>query len=66
MPHTDYFRRQAELCAELSDIAGGNETALRFRLLALHMLLKAADAMDDPDGTTTAGRGAPDTLRYTK
>jgi hypothetical protein len=66
MTRPDYFRKQAELCAQLAEVAGGNDTALRFKLLALNMLLKAADAMDDLDGTTTAGRGAPDTLSYTK
>jgi len=65
MSRTDYFCRQAELCAQLANVASVDDVALRFQLLALDMLLKAADALDDLQAST-AGGGAPDIFRRTK
>jgi hypothetical protein len=67
MPNFDYFRKQAELCSQLADVSSGDDLARRFKLLALDMLLKAADAMDELDeSTAVAGRGAPGTISRIK
>jgi hypothetical protein len=67
MPNFDYFRKQAELCSQLADVSSGDDLARRFKLLALDMLLKAADAMDELDeSTAVAGRGAPDAMSHVK
>jgi hypothetical protein len=63
MASPDYFRKQAELCARLAEAAGGEELALRFKLLALDFLRKATDATSGADQVSTEPgnrRGFPD------
>jgi hypothetical protein len=64
MASPDYFRKQAELCARLADAAGGEELALRFKLLALDFLRKATDAKRGADQVSIepgSRRGCSDT-----
>ena len=49
MVNQDYFRKQALLCVQLADAADGEERALRFKLLALNLLLKAASVKNNFD-----------------
>jgi hypothetical protein len=57
MANQDYFRKQAELCVQLADMADGEERALRFKLLALNFLLKAAGIKSNLDQIRERGAG---------
>ena len=52
----NYYRRQAEIYTRLASAAGDQERATHFKVLALEMLLRAADAPNeiaDAEGQTT-------------
>ena len=49
MLNATYYRKQAEICTRLASAAGSGEHAARFKVLALEMLFKAADAENDLD-----------------
>ena len=44
MLNATYYRKQADICTRLANAAASGEHAARFKVLALEMLLKAADA----------------------
>jgi hypothetical protein len=44
MLSAEYYRKQAEICVHLAATARQDDESLRFRLFALRMLLKAANA----------------------
>jgi hypothetical protein len=47
MLNASYYRKQAEICTRLAKAAGSDESATRFKVLALEMLLRAEDAADE-------------------
>ena len=49
MLNATYYRKQAEICTRLASAAGSGEHAARFKVLALEMLVRAADAQTDLD-----------------
>jgi hypothetical protein len=58
MLNASYYRKQADICTRLAQTAGSGDSAVRFKMLALEMLLRAEHASDDIEiATPTAGRG---------
>jgi hypothetical protein len=47
MLNASYYRKQAEICTRLAKAVGSGESATRFKVLALEMLLRAEDAADE-------------------
>jgi hypothetical protein len=58
MLNASYYRKQADICTRLAQAAGSGESAARFKMLALEMLLRAEHASDDlaEIAAPTAGR----------
>jgi hypothetical protein len=55
MLNPNYYRRQAEICTRLASAAIDQERARHFKVLALEMLLRAADAPNDVSYDERAG-----------
>jgi hypothetical protein len=47
MLNASYYRKQAEICTRLAKAAGSGDSAARFKMLALEMLLRAEHASDN-------------------
>lgn len=56
MPSSDYYRKQAQLCAQLGIISSDASVVARYNALALEHLAKAAEL-------DAAGEGMPPAVR---
>lgn len=54
MPGAEYYRKQAQLCAQLALISSGNLVISRYNTLALEHLAKAAELDAGTEATAPA------------